>query len=294
MTYNGKRAAALGIFDGVHLGHRRVMEITANTAENGFAPSVFTFRSDTLRRKQGRSLEYIYTDKNKERIINALGINEIFSEDFSSLKELTGEEFVREILVKRLNTGIAVCGDDFRFGHDAVCGADDLVRLGKKYGFGTIIVPEERLDGERVSSGRIRELLHMGDVSGASVLLGECYSIFSEVVKGAQLGRTIGYPTVNQLFGEGQLVPAYGVYASTAVIDGKSFTAMTNIGIKPTVEYGGAPLAETYIHGFSGNLYGRSFPVELRKFIRPERKFSSLDELKNQINADIEQCLNIL
>lgn len=294
MTYIGKRAVALGIFDGVHLGHRRVMKITADTADSGFLPSAFTFRSDTIRQKQGRSLEYIYTDENKKRIIGSLGINEVFSEDFSSLKGLSGEEFVREILLKRLNTGTAVCGGDFRFGHNAMCGADDLVRFGKDYGFAAIIVPEERLNGERVSSRCIRELLLDGDVKGASVLLGDCYSIFAEVVKGAQLGRTIGFPTINQLFGEGQLVPACGVYASTAVIDGKRFPAMTNIGVKPTVGYGGAPLAETYIHGFSGDLYGKCFPVELKKFIRPERKFGSLDELKNQINADVEQCLNIL
>ena len=294
MTYNGKRAVALGIFDGVHLGHRRVMEITAGTAENGFAPSAFTFRSNTIRRKQGRSLEYIYTDKNKERIINALDIKDVFSEDFGSLKGLSGEEFVREILVKRLNTGIAVCGDDFRFGHNAMCGADDLVRFGKEYGFDAIIVPEERMNGEKVSSRRIRELLLDGNMKDASVLLGDRYSIFTEVVKGAQLGRTIGFPTINQLFAVGQLVPACGVYASTALIDGKRFPAMTNIGVKPTVCYGGAPLAETYIHGFSGSLYGKCFPVELWEFIRPERKFGSLDELKNQINTDVEHCLNIL
>lgn len=290
MAEKGKRAAALGIFDGVHLGHRRVVSIPAEMAEKGFIPSVFTFRSDTLAKKQGRSLEYIYTDENRERIIKSLGIKELFSEDFAGIRELSGEEFVRELLVKRLNTGIVVCGEDFRFGHNAACGAAELSQLGEKYGFEVIIVPEERIDGEKVSSRKIRQLLSEGAVCEASRLLGSGYTVYGEVVRGAQLGRTIGFPTVNQHFESGQLVPAYGVYVSSTTVGGRQYRSMTNIGVKPTVEYGGAPLAETYIDGFSGDLYGERLCVELIDFIRPERKLGSLEELQRQISADIAAC----
>lgn len=290
MAEKGKRAAALGIFDGVHLGHRRVLDISVEMAENGFIPSVFTFRSDTLAEKQGRSLEYIYTDENRERIIKNLGIREIFSENFGSFKELSGEEFVREVLVKRLNIGIAVCGEDYRFGCGASCGAAELSQLGKKYGFDVIIAPEACIDGEKVSSRKIRQFLGEGAVREASRLLGSGYTVYGEVVCGAQLGRTIGFPTVNQLFEARQLVPAYGVYVSRTTVGGQRYRSMTNIGVKPTVEYGGAPLAETYIDGFSGDLYGERICVELTDFIRPERKLGSLEELQRQISADIAAC----
>lgn len=290
MAEKGKRAAALGIFDGVHLGHRRVLKISAEMSEKGFIPSVFTFRSDTLAEKQGRSLKYIYTDENRERIIKNIGIRDIFSENFGSFKSLSGEEFVREVLVKRLNTGIAICGEDYRFGFGASCGAAELLQLGKKYGFDVMVAPEACIDGEKVSSRRIRQLLCEGKVCEASRFLGGSYTIFGEVVRGAQLGRTIGFPTVNQLFKADQLVPAYGVYVSRTTVMGRRYRSMTNIGVKPTVEYGGAPLAETYIDGFSGDLYGERLSVELIDFVRPEKKLGSLEELKRQISADIDVC----
>lgn len=289
----GKRAVALGLFDGVHLGHRRVIGYPAELAEFGFVPSVFTFSNSTITEKQGRGLEYIYTDAQKGLIMGELGIKEIFSEDFNALKGMSGDEFVREILVRRLNTGYVVCGSDFKFGRNASCGVRELYALGQEYGFGVEIAEDVKADGENVSSKRIRELLKNGGAEAANRLLGDRYRIDGEAVHGRQLGRTIGFPTVNQPFGRGQLVPRHGVYRSEVDVDGIIYGSITDIGVKPTVGSGNSPLAETHIPGFSGDLYGRLLTVRISEFIREEKKFSSVEELKMQIADDIEyirQC----
>lgn len=284
-----KRAVALGIFDGVHLGHRAVLN---NTDISGERSAVFTFENASLKTKQGRAIEYIYTDAQKADVMRSLGIGEIFSEDFSTLCNMSGEEFVSEILIKRLNTGTAACGRDFRFGRGASCGINELYMLGKKYSFEVRTAEDVMLGGETVSSNRIRRLLSDGDAENAARLLGGEYFISGSVVHGKQLGRTIDFPTINQLFTDDQLIPRFGVYASSVKINGICFDAITNIGVKPTVEGERSPLAETHIIGFESDIYGESPNVELRSFIRPERKFESLAALREQIKADITAVMS--
>ena len=288
MAEKGTRAVALGLFDGVHLGHREVIKAPAALAECGFIPAVFTFRSSTVPEKQGRRLEYIYTDAQKELLVKALGISEVFSWNFSEMKNLSGEEFVRNILVDRLNTRYAVCGRDFRFGKRASCGIAELFEFGRQYGFGVEIADDVKSEGENVSSKKIREQLKNGEIQAANALLGSPYRIDGEVVHGQQLGRTLNFPTINQLYGENQLVPRKGVYQSVTLIGGTGYSSVTNIGVKPTVAEGVRPLAETHILGYDGDLYGKNITVTLRKFLRDERKFSSVEELGRQIRADID------
>ncbi|MBQ6180783.1 MAG: riboflavin biosynthesis protein RibF [Ruminococcus sp.] len=282
-----KTAVALGLFDGVHLGHRAVISRPAEMASGGLVPTVFTFRNTSLSFKQGRRIEYIYTDSYKERLIRSLGIEDVISEDFSSLKDLSGEDFAGRILSERLCASCVVCGRDFRFGRNASCGITELAELGKRFGFTAELAEDVTADGENVSSNRIRELLSNGRPEKAAQLLGAEYTIYGKAVHGKQIGRTIDFPTVNQLFEAEQLVPLYGVYASAVNIDGREYRAVTNIGVKPTIEGERAPLAETHILGFTGDLYGETLEIRIKRFIRSERKFSSLDELKAQISADI-------
>lgn len=278
-----KRSVALGIFDGVHLGHRAVMKMTKNSG----IPAVFTFNNTSLRTKQGRMIEYIYTDKQKAALISEQGIRDILSEDFSDIHDMSGEEFAENILAGKLKASSVACGRDFRFGRNASCGIGELAALGRRYGF-EVMVTEDVLCGNKpVSSGRIRSLLSQGNVTEAAELLGSSYMISGKIVHGRQIGRTLDFPTVNQLFSEGQLVPGFGVYASSVLIDGRHYESVTNIGVKPTIEGERSPLAETHIIDFSGDLYGRELDVELRGFIRPEVKFNSLEELKEQISRDI-------
>ncbi len=286
-----KTSIALGLFDGVHMGHRRVLDLALKNAEKGYIPAVFTFEPERVLKKPTGSSGYIYTAAEKARILKNLGFNAIFSRPFASVCGLSGEEFARDILAKELNVAAVCCGNNFRFGKNASCGKEELHEFGKKYGFEVFIAEDVSIDGTVVSSGEIRRLLLNGDIAQANRLLGAPYAVSAEVVKGAALGRTIGFPTANQLFGENQLVVKFGVYRAETEIDGITYQAMTNIGVKPTVDYGGKPLAETFISGFSGDIYGRTIQVRLLEFIRPEKKFGSVDELKAQIADDLQKTI---
>lgn len=289
---DNKTAAALGMFDGVHLGHRAVLSAASEQKKRGLIPCAFTFSPESTTNKGAAG--FIYSSSEKDFILeNDCGIARVYSRSFADICGMDGETFAREILRGEMNAAFVCCGNDFRFGRGASCGVDELRGFGEKYGFTVQTVDDVCCGGERVSSTAVRTLLSEGELDRANAMLGRQYMILQEVSRGAQLGRTIGFPTANQLFCKGQLVPRFGVYASETVIDGLAYPSITDIGIKPTVDYGGAPLAETYIHGFSGDLYGSPLFVTLRGFIRPEMKFGSLDELKEQIRADME-CANLL
>lgn len=281
-------AVALGLFDGVHLGHRRVLELVLAQKSNGMRPSVFTFATESVGVKHDAALDYLYPTEQKCAMLRECGMEHIAHHPFAEVCDLEGEEFVQKILVQRFSAAYVCCGEDFRFGRDAAWNVQDLCRFGAQYGFSVQLADAVRVDGETVSSSRIRVFLHSGEVSHAAKLLGAPYTIAQEVVHGAQLGRTIGFPTMNQVFAQGQLVPKFGVYASRTVLDGISYPSITNVGRKPTVQYDGRPLAETYVIGAKGDFYGKTIPVALLDFIRPEQKFESLEALTAQMHKDLE------
>lgn len=287
---NGRRAVALGLFDGVHVGHRKVIGYTAELEKNGLIPTVFTFNNETIGIKHNQMLEYIYSDAYKAELMKNLGICEIYSSDFNTLKDMNGEEFASEILVNRLNAGYVICGRDFHFGKNAVCGGKELAELGRQYGFSVSITDDVQICGKTVSSNAIRAHLKNGEVDVLPELLGDEYTVSGEVVYGNQIGRTLDFPTINQPYKKGQLVPKHGVYSSSVKIDGKSYKSVTNIGVKPTIEGERAPLAETHIIDYSGNLYGMTLDVKIKEFMRSEQKFSSFGALKSAVMADIEYC----
>ena len=282
-----KTAAALGLFDGVHTGHRAVLAAAAAQAENGLVPAAFTFEPESALYKTGGAVKYIYGRKLKVKLLRSCGIKTLLIARFDDVRDMSGEEFVQEILVNELNAAYVCCGRDFRFGKNASCTADDLRRFGEMYGFSVNIAEDVVADEETVSSSRIRTLLHNGNVAGANALLGEPYMISGKVIHGLELGRTIDVPTANQLFFPDQLLPRFGAYASRTETGGRIYRSVTDIGLKPTVKYAGLPLAETHIIGFSGDIYGQDITVRLDRFLRPEQAFESIDVLKAQIKADI-------
>ncbi len=282
-------AVALGLFDGVHLGHRRVLETALQQKQNGLVPCAFTFQSETMGAKRGTAVSYIYTTEQKRRIMmDDCGMEQVTCPAFAEVQNLDGEEFARTHLKERLHAAFVCCGRDFRFGRHAACGAEDLRRFGEKYGFAVEFAEDVLAEGTSISSTRIRQLLQGGCVDAANVLLGAPYTMEQEVVHGAQLGRTIGFPTINQVYAEGQLVPKYGVYATSTQADGIWYPSVTNVGMKPTVQYAGQPLAETHIIGFQGDVYGKRLRVRFHRFIRPEQRFSSVEELQAQLRRDME------
>ena len=289
-----KTSVALGLFDGVHLGHRAVLSSACKQKQNGLVPSAYTFIPETACYKNSDVSGYIYGADTKLRLLGECGIEHTEFSPFDKVRGLSGEEFAEKVLRDGMNAGYVCCGSDFRFGNAASCGVEELKKYGKKYGFAVQVVEDVTLGGDIISSSSIRRLLRDGDIERANILLGNAYTISGIVADGNHIGRTIDFPTINQAFGAGQLVPAYGVYSGSTCIDGNIYRTVTNIGVKPTIEGERAPLAETHILGFSGDLYGKDMQVMLSGFIRPERKFGSLDELKAQIKADIQSALNIL
>lgn len=281
-------AAALGIFDGVHRGHKAVMGQAARLArEHNCACGVFTLNTATVTSK-GREFMPIYSDDVKTLLLEKEGAEYIYSPAFEEIRNMSAEDFAINVLRKIMHARFVVCGRDFRFGKNAACSAAELSEICAGMGMKLTVVSDVTESGIRISSGDIRKLILSGDVEKANLLLGRDYFVSGEVIHGRQLGRQINFPTANQKLCSGCIIPRFGVYASYAVIDGEVCTGITNIGIKPTVDYSGEPLAETHFPGFEGDIYGRHIDVHLTKFIRPEMKFSGVSELKTRIAEDIK------
>ena len=280
-----KTAVALGYFDGLHSGHVFVISCALNEK---LAPAVFTFNCDTTLPKF-QSPEDIISFENKCELLDKMGVKYLYAPDFAEVCGLSDEDFVKEILVKRLNAAFACCGRNFRFGKNACGTPERLVEIGKKYGITVKIAEDVCLDGELISSTHIRELIRKGEIEAANRLLGYELMFNLPVVYGNQLGRTIDFPTINQVIPETNIIPRFGAYKSYVQVHGKNYRGITNIGVRPTVGDNTKVVMETHIVGFSGNLYGEKIAVSLVKFLREERKFADLNELKKQLKEDLKK-----
>ncbi len=285
-----KTSVAVGLFDGLHLGHLAVIdEAISYAAKFGVDSAVFTFDSDSVLVNKNAENSVIIPNDFKLKMIEKLGITYVFSPKFSKLKDYSPKEFVYEILQKKLGACNIVCGRDFRFGKNAAGNCETLTSICSEIGISVKVVDDVLLSKDaKISSSEIRKLIKNGEIKAANEMLGYRYKIIKPVEYGKQIGRQIDFPTINQHFSKEQLVPFYGVYSSTILIGEKRFDGITNIGVKPTVSTEEIPLAETHIIGYNGNLYGETIAVELDDFIRPERKFFSLEELKAQILKDVK------
>lgn len=278
---------ALGFFDGVHLGHRAVIEKAAAEAKaRGALSAVFTFTDDKAFGKKALAGE-IYSAKRRCELFEEMGIDLVVMPDFSDFSSLSPEQFV-DILISRFNAQGFVCGNDFRFGKNAVGTVQLLKEISKERAVDVFVMDEVLCEGESVSSTKIREALKGGDIKTANRLLGRAYSISAEVVGGKHLGTKKLYPTINQPFSEGSALLKFGVYASRVSFNGKTMPSVTNIGVCPTVGGQSEPNFETYIIDADVDLYGKTVTVELYDFIREEKKFHDIKALKAQIEADIE------
>ena len=285
-----KRVLALGFFDGVHLGHGALIRKTAErAAELGAAPAVLTFdvHPDTLVR--GEAVPLITSPEDRAELIRRLfGVEEILSLRFDqSLMRMPWEEFI-SWAGEEFSAVHLICGHDFTFGWKGEGNPEKLQKRCAELGLGSDVIPKVTVDGETVSSTRIRALLLEGKLREANRLLGHPHVLTDSVRTGYRLGRKLGAPTINMAFQPGVLVPAYGVYAGRLRIEGEDVDrwAVTNIGVRPTVSDGERVSVESYILDYSGNLYGRRVHLELLDFLRPERKFADTDALKAQIARD--------
>lgn len=278
---------ALGIFDGVHLGHKKVLDAALEkAAEISAVPAVFTFRTETVTSKG--SFKALMSEEQKCAKLKAYGFETLFSYDFSSLCDMSAGRFVKEILLEKSGAACAVCGEDFRFGSGGRADSSDLKRLCAGSDIEVVTVGQLKIDGEAVSSTRIRKLVERGDISAANRLSGHRFGYRLPVEHGFERGRTWDFPTINQRIPDRLVLPRFGVYCSKVLIDGRRYPGVTNIGVKPTVEKTSPPLAETFIIDFEGDLYGRTLDIELYEFVRPERVFPSFEELKAEIGRNTE------
>ena len=275
----GELAAALGSFDGLHLGHRQVIGNTLSAP--GLRPAVITFQQNPSFSLQKKPVPLLTTNEQKLALLEEMGVEVVYLLPFDRIRDMEPEDFV-EALYRVCRVRALSCGFNFRFGKNGRGDAGLLKELCREKGIELSVTPPVSVAGETVSSTRIRACLEQGDVQQAGQLLGRPFGYDFEVTHGRQLGRTWGTPTINQPFPAGYVLPRFGVYASLVEVEGQKYYGVTNIGVKPTVGSDCA-LSETWIPEFSGDLYGKKVPVELLDFIRPERKFDSLDQLKNEI-----------
>jgi riboflavin kinase/FMN adenylyltransferase len=285
-----KACVAIGVFDGVHLGHQQVIRQTvADAAQHEALAVVVTFdRHPNSVVAPARVPSLIYSLPQKLRAIETLGVDAIwlihFDETFS---RRTGEEFVRG-LARDFGHLHSVCvGSEFTFGHKRSGNVELLRQLGQEMKFTVHGLAAVALDGSTVSSTRIREAIARGELDAASQMLGRSYAIAGNVVKGDQLGRTLGFPTAN-LDVAGLVLPPQGVYAAHAHAQGRTLRAAVNIGVRPTLA-GATPVprVEAHLLDFDGDLYGTELELAFVAKLREERKFSSLEALKEQISRDV-------
>lgn len=285
--YKSGTVVALGNFDGLHIGHMAVINAAKEMAEkNGAKPCALIFTEHPLSVLTEKAPVTLFTENIRNEILNEIGV-EVCNLDFKSLMNMTPEMFFDKIVVEMMGAVGVCCGFNYSFGKRGA-GTPELLRsLCEARGIEFYMASETDYRGEPVSSTRIRAAIEKGDIEDANEMLGRAFTYRQLVVDGDKRGRLFGTPTINQYLPSELVEPKHGVYMSKTVVDGNEYYSVTNIGVRPTV--GTGPVSsETYILDFAGDLYGKYVNVALLRYIRPERKFSSVEELMDQIKRDAE------
>ena len=280
-----KLVFALGFFDGVHRGHQALLRECVNLAEQLHCQTAaITFERHPKALFMQTPPPLLSTAETRSKLLRGYGMAHIYQFPVvEAVMSMPWQDFLRELM----DFGAVgfVCGHDFHFGNRGEGSAEKLQVFCQEQNLPCVIVPEQTVDGQRVSSTLIRGLIEKGCMETAVRYLGHPHVISGAVVHGKQIGRTLGIPTANLLLEPGQAVPRFGVYACRCLVDGKSYPAVTNVGTRPTVSGVGITV-EPWILDFSGDLYDREIALEFHRFLRPETKFAGLTALKEQIQKD--------
>jgi len=280
-TMDRDTAVTLGKFDGLHRGHQQLIRRICAQKERGLESVVVTVWPDP-------SARALLTKGEKKLRLCEMGVQWWMDCPFlPQISRMEPEDFVKDILAAKLRAKYIAVGEDFHFGYQRKGDWRLLRSLEKELGYELEVVEKETYEGSEISSSRVRAALEKGDMELVQTLLGYPYTVQGEVLHGRHIGRTLGMPTTNLIPSAGKLLPPNGVYATVTHLDGKKRYGITNIGYKPTVgEYFRG--VETYLFDFDGDLYGKNITVELHAFERPERKFASMEALREQMHRDIE------
>ena len=287
---------ALGVFDGMHLGHTALVKRTVELAkEQGLSSVVLTFdiHPRMILRSTTEKLSLLNTLEEKQSIIEGLGVDYLvvlqFTKEFSMM---TAQTFIKKVLVNGLHAKYLVVGRDHRFGYDGSGNDATIDDYSKKWGISVEHVPGLSINGVDVSSSRIREMLSCGDVEKANAFLGRNYSLSGKVIKGKGLGHVIGFPTANvELSDKYKIIPSDGVYAVEVFVEGKRFIGMMSIGNNPTIESDSTRSMEVNIFDFHDNIYGQEITLSFVKFIRHLIKFDSVTDLSEQLALDKQDVI---
>ena len=287
LNHKHNLAIALGYFDGVHIGHRAVIKSAVDFAKkNNTKSAVITFSDHPYCYFKGVCPKYILTRKEREKRIASLGVDYLYELNFEDFAHLTAKEYLNNILIDYFHPISISTGWNHNFGKNKSGNVDFLQEQAIDNNYEYFKTPPQKFHNEIISSTEIRKLLNKGEIEKANLMLGQNFSIEGEVVKGNQIGRTIGFRTANLIYPPELIELPYGVYS----VDTTYGKGIANFGMRPTINGSNAVL-EVHILDFDKDIYGEDIRVEFNKMIRHERKFPSLEELKNQINEDIKQIL---
>ena len=286
---NKKTIVTIGTFDGVHIGHKQIIaKIVQNCQLENLESVILTFfPHPRMVLNENSDIKLLNTIDEKSELLNQNNIQNLVIQNFdTAFSELSAEDFVANVLVKQLNIQKIIIGHDHRFGKNRSANFDDLIVFGEKYSFDVEQIPAQEIDDVAVSSTKIRNAILQGNIALANEYLGYQYQISGIVVKGKQLGRTIGFATANIYVAENyKLIPKFGVYIVKSIIENKVVFGIMNIGIKPTIGDETATI-EVHFLDFDADLYDKKLTISILEFIRDEQKFDSLEALKSQIQAD--------
>lgn len=287
-------AIALGYFDGLHKAHRDVISLAVNEKRNGLTAVCFTFSNNPKSLLAKTPSNALMTNGDKIKMLESLGIDHTYQADFLKIMNMSARDFVTEILINKLRAKKLFCGFNYRFGKNGEGDVTVLESMCEEYGMELCVVPPQQSDGEVVSSTRIRNLIMQGKVKQANELLCSRFGFSSVIEHGKRLGRELGTPTINQPLCPELVLPKFGVYASAVTLEnGEVYCGVTNIGIKPTVG-GTVPICETWMPEYKGGeIYGQTADIRLLEFIRAEKKFSGISELKDAIIENSKTALKI-
>ncbi len=284
-----KTILTLGTFDGVHIGHKKILEkVTQNTKDGKYESLVLTFFPHPRMVLQEQSgIKLLNTINEKIDLLEKTGIENLVIHPFDeSFSRLTAQEFVKAVLVDQFHIKKIIIGYDHRFGKNRSANFDDLITFGKQYDFDVEQISAQEIDAVSISSTKIRNALIDGNMDLANEYLGYDYILTGSVSKGKQLGRTIGFPTANLQMEENyKLIPKNGVYVIKSILNKKTVFGIMNIGFNPTVS-GEHLSVEVHFFDYDSNLYGQKISVSLLKYLREEQKFKSVDLLKAQLEKD--------
>lgn len=287
-------SVALGFFDGVHKGHRNVLRLTAKEKAKGLIPLCFTFSENPKAIITDNFIPALKLKNDKINAIKSLGIEYIIEADFDEIKNMSAQKFFEDILIKKLRAKKLFCGFNYHFGKNGEGDTYLLQKLCDEFSVTLTIIPPEKFGDEIISSTVIRNLISDGEIKKANEMLCSKFCFTSKITSGKKLGRTLGTPTINQPLCKGISVPKFGVYVTEVTLEnGDKYCGVTNIGVKPTVG-GTEPVCETWMPEYFGkDIYGQDAKISFIDFIRAEKKFDSISELKNAILKDSKTALDI-